>query len=173
MEAIHQALAQDLNRNRVDTIVGDTGIVLHEVVHAYKNVEKWAKDVKPSTTITFQFMDLRVKPTPKGVVLIISPFNYPFNLTFTPLVGALAAGCVAVLKLPEALLNVSTLVEKLVKQYLDPGVVRVVQGAVKETTEVSYARLIKCEQKFIIISSSLTCGGTTVSSPPPIFTTCS
>jgi acyl-CoA reductase-like NAD-dependent aldehyde dehydrogenase len=137
MEAIHHALAQDLGRNRVDTITGDTGMVLHEVVYAYNNVEKWVKDVKPSTTMTFQLMDLRVKPTPKGVVLIVSPFNYPFNLTLTPLVGALAAGCTVVIKLPESLRTVSPLMQKLLEQYMDRNVVRVVQGAVPEMTEVS------------------------------------
>lgn len=82
-------------------------------------------------------MNPRVKPSPKGVVLIISPFNYPVNLAFAPLVGAIAAGCVAVLKFSESLPTVSPLLAQLVEKYLDPGVVRVVQGAVDETSAVS------------------------------------
>jgi acyl-CoA reductase-like NAD-dependent aldehyde dehydrogenase len=83
-------------------------------------------------------MNPRVKPSPKGVVLIIGAFNYPINLTFTPLVSALAAGCCAVLKLPESLATTTPLLAALVAKYLDPGVVRVVLGAVDEMTAVSF-----------------------------------
>lgn len=134
---ICQALQKDLHRNPTETLLGDTGIVLNEVVHAFNNVESWAKDVKPSTSATYALMKLRIKPTPKGVVLIISPFNYPILLTFAPLVGALAAGCTVVLKLPESLEATSPLLAKLIGKYLDPEVVRVVQGGVKETTKAS------------------------------------
>jgi aldehyde dehydrogenase (NAD+) len=117
--------------------LSDTGIALTETINAFQNVDKWAKDIKPPTLPTYIPMKPRVKPTPKGVVLIISPFNYPYLLTFTPLVGALAAGCMAVLKLPENLLNTAPLMERLVKKYLDPEVVKVVQGGVEETTKVA------------------------------------
>lgn len=134
---ICQALEKDLHRNPIETLLGDTGIVLNEVVYAFNNVEKWARDTKPETTGAYKLMKLRIKPTPKGVVLIISPFNYPILLTFVPLIGALAAGCTVVLKLPESLESTSPLLANLVSRYLDPSVVRVVQGGVKETTRVS------------------------------------
>lgn len=130
-----------MHRNATETILSDTGIVVSEAVHAYTHVGSWAKDIKPSTSLTYQAMNLRIKPSPKGAVLIISPFNFPILLTFTPLVGALAAGCTAVLKLPESLPTVSPLLAKLVAKYLDPDVVQVVQGAVKETSKVSTLRL--------------------------------
>lgn len=69
-------------------------------------------------------------------MLIISPFNYPILLSLAPLVGAIAAGCTVVLKLPESLDTFSPLLEELIKTYLDPEVVRVVQGSVTESTEV-------------------------------------
>jgi aldehyde dehydrogenase (NAD+) len=119
----------------MDTLIGDTGPVIHEAVYAYNNVDNWAKDIKPATTFAFQMMNPCIKPSPKGVVLIISPFNFPINLCFMPLVGAIAAGCVAVIKLPESLSTVSPLLAELVEKYLDSRVVRVVQGAVDETSE--------------------------------------
>lgn len=109
---------------------------MSEAVYAFNHVESWAKDVKPSTLVTYQVMNLRLKPSPKGAVLIISPFNYPIFLTFTPLVAALSAGCTVVLKLPESLRTCSPLLAELVAKYMDPNVVQVVQGAVHETTQV-------------------------------------
>jgi aldehyde dehydrogenase (NAD+) len=122
----------------METMLSDTGIVISETVHAYTHVDRWAKDVKPSTSFTYQPMNLRIKPSPKGAVLIISPFNFPVLLTFTPLVGALAAGCTVVLKLPESLATTSPLLGELVAKYLDPDVVQVVHGAVRETSKASF-----------------------------------
>jgi aldehyde dehydrogenase (NAD+) len=135
LRAINDALAVDLHRAPIETLMGDTGLVIHEAIYAYNNVHEWAKDIKPATTFAFQMMKPCVKPSPKGVVLIISPFNYPINLSFMPLIGAIAAGCVAVIKLPESLPTVSPLLAELVEKYLDSRVVRVVQGAVDETSE--------------------------------------
>jgi aldehyde dehydrogenase (NAD+) len=152
LPAIHDALAIDLHRAPTETIIGDSSPVIHEAVYAYNNVHKWVKDIKPATTFAFQMMSPRIKPLPKGVVLIISPFNYPINVSFTPLIGAIAAGCVAVLKLSESLPTVSPLLAELIEKYLDPRVVRVVQGAADETSEVRL-RLHTC------IFVSLTCTG--------------
>lgn len=133
---IQDASVKDLQRPATETILGDINPALHEAVYAYNNLDKWTKDIKPEVTVTFQMMDVRVKPSPKGVVAIIAPFNYPVNLSLTPLVGAIAAGCTAVIKLPESLATVSPLLAELVGKYLDPEVVRVVQGAVEETSAV-------------------------------------
>jgi aldehyde dehydrogenase (NAD+) len=143
LQAIHDALTVDLHRAPTETVIGDSSPVIHEAVYAYNNVHKWAKDIKPTTTFAFESMSPCIKPSPKGVVLIISPFNYPINLSFTPLIGAIAAGCTVVIKLPEALPTVSPLLAELVEKYLDPRVVRVVQGAVNETSEVRF-KLPRC-----------------------------
>ncbi|PVG01130.1 aldehyde dehydrogenase [Serendipita vermifera] len=135
-DALCDAVQKDLHRNPTETLLSDTGISLTEAINAFQNVDKWAKDIKASTLPTYIPMKPRIKPTPKGVVLIISPFNYPYLLTFTPLVGALAAGCTVVLKLPENLPNTSPLIEKLVAKYMDPEAVRVVQGGVEESTKL-------------------------------------
>ncbi|KAG8679851.1 hypothetical protein FRC08_016697, partial [Ceratobasidium sp. 394] len=73
---------------------------------------------------------------PKGVVLIISPFNYPVWLALTPLIGAIAAGCAAVIKPSELTPATSSLLASLVARYLDPDVVAVVNGAIPETTRL-------------------------------------
>jgi aldehyde dehydrogenase (NAD+) len=137
LDEINEAITLDLHRAPVETAIGDTAGILHEAVHAYENVEEWSKDTRPPTTITFRAMNPKVKPTPKGVVLIISPFNYPYALTFNPLIAAVAAGCTVAIKLSESVPNISRLSEALINKYMDPDVVRVVQGAVEETSAVS------------------------------------
>ncbi|KAG8833379.1 hypothetical protein FRC17_010775 [Serendipita sp. 399] len=138
--AICDALYADVNRVSTEVILSETSVVLAEVVNAYANVSSWAEDIKPPTGLNFRLMKLRIKPTPKGVVLIIAPFNFPLLLTFMPLIGALAAGCTVVLKISEGLPNTSPLIQKLIEEYLDPEVVRVVQGGVEETTKLLQLR---------------------------------
>ncbi|KAG8833380.1 hypothetical protein FRC17_010776 [Serendipita sp. 399] len=135
-DAIHEALFKDLHRSPVESTICDISPVLHEAVHTYDNVDKWAKDIKPSTEVAYHAMKMRVKPSPKGVVLIIAPFNFPVILSITPLISAIAAGCTVVLKLSELLPSVSPLFQELIEKYLDPQIVRVVQGAVPETTAI-------------------------------------
>lgn len=136
MDALCSALKTDLHRAPTETLLGDISIPLNEAIHAYDNVSSWAKDIKPSTTPTYALFNLRVKPSPKGVVLIIAPFNYPILLSLAPLVGAIAAGCTVVLKPPEGLNTFSPLLEELINIYLDSDAVRVVQGSIAETSEV-------------------------------------
>ncbi|PVF93618.1 aldehyde dehydrogenase [Serendipita vermifera] len=149
LSEINESLRLDLHRAPVETAIGDTAGILHEAVHAYENVEEWIKNSKPPTTIAFQSMNVNVKPTPKGVVLIIAPFNYPYGLAFNPLIAAIAAGCTVVLKLAESIPNVSRLSEALVRKYLDPEVVRVVQGGVEETSA-----LLRLEWNHIFFTGS-------------------
>ncbi|KAG8861561.1 hypothetical protein FRB91_006269 [Serendipita sp. 411] len=132
--AIHDALFKDLHRSPAETTICDLSPVLHEAVHTYNHIDKWTKDIKPSTTAAYHAMNLRVKPSPKGVVLIIAPFNFPLILSLTPLISAIAAGCTVVLKFSEMLPSVSPLLQGLIEKYLDPQVVRVVQGAIPETS---------------------------------------
>ncbi|KAG8822651.1 hypothetical protein FRC19_005550 [Serendipita sp. 401] len=139
-KAICDALHADVNRNPTEVILSETSIILAEVVNVYSNVSSWAKDINPPTGLNFRLMKLRIKPTPKGVVLIIAPFNFPLLLTFMPLIGALAAGCTVVLKISEALPNTSPLIQNLVEKYLDPHVVRVVQGGIMETSKLLQLR---------------------------------
>jgi aldehyde dehydrogenase (NAD+) len=75
-----------------------------------------------------------IRPEPKGVVLIIAPWNYPVSMVFAPLVGVLAAGNAAVLKPSEVTPHVSAAIARLVPRYLDSEAVAVVEGGVPETT---------------------------------------
>lgn len=97
---------------------------------ALANLNSWASDKWVSGWAHRSY----VRPEPKGVVLIISPWNFPFNLTLGPLVPAIAAGNLVVMKPSELSPATAALLESLVKKYMDPQCIRVVQGAVPETT---------------------------------------
>ncbi len=75
-----------------------------------------------------------LQPEPKGVALIIAPWNYPLSMVLAPLVGAISAGCAAVLKPSEVTSHTSAILARLLPQYLDPEMYVVVEGAVEETT---------------------------------------
>lgn len=92
------ALKKDLNKPEFEAYTTEIGYVLQSIDHTVKHLEKWAKDkhvkvpffVLPSTS--------SIRYEPYGTVLIIAPFNYPFQLLIRPLIGAIAAGNTAVLK---------------------------------------------------------------------------
>eukprot|EP01059_Diplonema_ambulator_P021865 TRINITY_DN3634_c0_g2_i2.p1 TRINITY_DN3634_c0_g2~~TRINITY_DN3634_c0_g2_i2.p1 ORF type:complete len:456 (+),score=137.29 TRINITY_DN3634_c0_g2_i2:103-1368(+) len=75
-----------------------------------------------------------IRKEPKGVVLLIAPWNYPIELVMTPLVSIIAAGNCAVIKPSEVSVHSSALLEKLINKYLDTSCIKVVQGEVPETT---------------------------------------
>lgn len=80
-----------------------------------------------------------IRKEPKGVVLIIAPFNYPVLLLLGPLASAIAAGCAAVLKPSELTPATSALMADLVSKHLDQDMYRLVNGAIPETSKVSFS----------------------------------
>ena len=103
---------------------------------AYDNVADWASSKRAPFDLSFRAMAPRVQSEPKGVVLIIGPFNGPIFLLLSPLVGALAAGNAVVLKPSEQTPATSALFAELVPRYLDPDAVQVVNGAIPEVKKV-------------------------------------
>lgn len=95
---IIEALAADLNKSAFEAYMTEVGIVLEEISYALKHYKSWAKPKKVKTPLTQFPAKSMIYSEPYGVVLIISPWNYPFQLAIAPLVGALTAGNCAVLK---------------------------------------------------------------------------
>ncbi|KAF8069067.1 NAD-aldehyde dehydrogenase [Lyophyllum atratum] len=135
-ERLEEALATDLGRPPLEGHFLEISSTIGEVKNAYSSVEKWAKPEKPAFSLNFTVMRPVIYKEAKGVVLIISPFNYPLWLTLGPLAGALAAGNAVVLKPSESTPAMSSLLAELVPKYLDGDLVRVVNGAVPESTKL-------------------------------------
>jgi len=102
--------------------------VLAEVRHTVKHLRKWMKPRRVAPTLPMFGTKSEIRTEPKGVSLIISPWNYPLNLTFTPLVSALAAGCTAVLKPSEMTPNMSALMVKIIRETFDDQEVAIFEG---------------------------------------------
>lgn len=127
-QEIAAALLTDLNKPSVETDVSEVLPIKGEIDHALKNLDDWAAQRRVSSPLTLVGTRAWVKPEPKGVVLIISPWNFPFNLTFGPLASALAAGNCVVLKPSEATPASAALMEKIVSETFSPDHVCVVNG---------------------------------------------
>ena len=126
--AILEALRLDLNRPALEGYGGDVAVVINEIDHALKHLSCWAKPRRVRTPIALFPARSRVLREPYGLALIIAPWNFPFQLTFAPLVGAIAAGNCALLKPPMAAPHSEKLIAKLVRTYFDPAYISVVEG---------------------------------------------
>lgn len=140
-----QALRKDLNKPEHETIILELGVIKNSIINTLNNLEKWTKPERK--TPIFQVRSLYttyVHPQPLGVALIIGAWNYPYQVSLVPLVGAISAGCCAIVKPSELSQHSSELLEKLWPKYFDRNFINLVNGGVKETTEL-------LEQKFDLI----------------------
>ena len=133
------ALYADLRKNATEAQRAELGLVINEIDHTLGNLDAWLSPEGAELPPGIQPGQGRVVRDPLGVALIIGPWNYPLQLVLAPLVGALAAGNVVVLKPSELSPNVSAAIAEHVPDYLEG--VKVVEGAIPETTAL-------LEQKF-------------------------
>ena len=129
---ICDALKQDLNKSKTESYMSEIGLVLSEISFMIKHCKSFSKDKRVSTPIA-QFPSRSYKkPCPRGQVLIISPWNYPFMLSIEPLVDAIAAGNKVMLKPSETSSNVSKVIEKLIQKTFSEEDVFTVMGGREE-----------------------------------------
>lgn len=127
-DEIHSALAQDLKKPLFEAYGSETGVLLAEIRHALRWLSYWMRPRRQNTTLLLWPSVARIHPAPKGVVLIISPWNYPFQLMMAPLIGAIAAGNCAVLKPSEKTPHTAALISRLVEEYFPNEYLKVVLG---------------------------------------------
>uniref|UniRef100_A0A8D1S2W1 Aldehyde dehydrogenase, dimeric NADP-preferring n=1 Tax=Sus scrofa TaxID=9823 RepID=A0A8D1S2W1_PIG len=130
------ALTADLHKNEWNAYYEEMVYVLEEIEHVIKKLPEWAADEPVEKTPQTQHDEPYIHSEPLGVVLIIGAWNYPFNLTIQPMVGAIAAGNAVVIKPSELSENTERLLATLIPQYLDKDLYHVVTGGVPETTEL-------------------------------------
>ena len=127
-EDIAEALRVDLNKSYEEAFMTEISIVLGEINNFLKNLARWSAPSKKSTPLKLFPSRSEVITEPLGVALIIAPWNYPVQLTLNPLVGAIAAGCTAVLKPSPYTPNVAQVLERVVDSAFSEEYVAVVQG---------------------------------------------
>lgn len=133
---ILDALKSDLGKNKVEAYATEVGFVMKELSYIIKELKNWAK-TKSVTTPMMQFPAKSfIKYEPYGTVLIIGPFNYPFQLVMSPLIGALAAGNCAVVKPSEMTPQTSMVVQEILEEVFPSDYVKVVQGEKEVTSQL-------------------------------------
>jgi len=129
---ILEALKTDLNKSAFEGYAAEVGVVLDELKLAVKKLPRWNR-VKSVGSSLKSFPSVgKIYPEPYGVALIMSPWNYPFMLTITPLIAAVAAGNCAIVKPSAYSPATSSIIAKMCDEVFDPGHVRVVEGGRKE-----------------------------------------
>ncbi|MBO4816841.1 MAG: aldehyde dehydrogenase [Bacteroidales bacterium] len=125
---IYAALWKDLHKSEQEAYLTEVSLVTGEIHNHLKHLDKWArKKLKPSPLTLFPSSSFIVSE-PLGNTLIVSPWNYPFQLLINPLVGCISAGCTAILKPSPYVENVSLAIEKMIKDTFDEEYIAVVQG---------------------------------------------
>jgi aldehyde dehydrogenase (NAD+) len=129
-----EALQQDLGRHGLESWTAEIAYVAGDAAYYRKNLKRWMKPRKVHTPLIARPGKSWLRPEPLGTVLIIGAWNYPLQLTLAGYAAAIAAGNCAVLKPSEHAPATSKLIAQLIPEYMDPDCVRVVEGAVPETT---------------------------------------
>lgn len=150
---IMEALKLDLNKSNFETFTTEIALVLEEINTNIKNIKKWAKPKKVNVSLINFPAKNYIYKEPYGVVLIISPWNYPFQLALAPLVGAIAAGNCAVIKPSEFSPKTSLIIEKIIKAVFKKEHVSVILGDV-ETSQY----LLKEKFDYIFFTGSVAVG---------------
>ena len=131
---IQAALQADLGKHPYESYFSEIGQVLEELSHLRSHLRKWAKPRKVRTPMTLFPAKSRRYPQPYGVVLVMSPWNYPFMLSMSPVLGAIAAGNCVILKPSAYAPATSQVLSQLISSTFDPQFVTVVQGGRAENT---------------------------------------
>ncbi len=135
-DALTAAMAADLGKPTFEGWFTDLLTSRDEAREAISKLRSWMRPTRYKVPVIAMPARAWTQPQPLGTVLIISPWNYPVQLIFTPLIGALAAGNTAVLKPSELAPATSSVLAELIPRYVDPEAVRVIEGGVEVTTEL-------------------------------------
>ncbi|MBI9068087.1 MAG: aldehyde dehydrogenase [Salinivirgaceae bacterium] len=125
---ILDALYKDFKKPRFEAFTSEVGFLYEEINFAIKHLKKWMKPDKVATPLVLELSKSKIVKEPLGVILIIGPWNYPFQLLLSPLVGAIAAGNCSVIKPSNETPHVAKIVEEIINQTFDSNYISVVQG---------------------------------------------
>lgn len=147
------ALYQDLHKSEFEAYSTEIGYSLNSIRYMSKHLKRWMKPQKVRTPYYHVATNSRIYKEPYGTVLIIGPFNYPFQLLIEPLIGAIAAGNSVILKPSENTPAVTAAVKKLIGETFDESYIRVIEGE-KDTASA----LIHAPFDYIFFTGSVPVG---------------
>lgn len=128
---IERALYADFKKPNAESELTEIHSVLDEINFATKNLKKWMRIKKVSTPITLFGAKSFIRAEAKGIVLIMAPWNYPFQLAINPLIAAIAAGNVVMLRPSEKTPHTASVIERIVESVFSTDEVRVIAGEIE------------------------------------------
>ncbi|MCR9228617.1 MAG: aldehyde dehydrogenase [Flavobacteriaceae bacterium] len=135
-DAICDALYADFKKPKFESLATETQLALAELKYAIKNIGSWSEPERVfGSWANFPSKEW-IQPEPYGKVLIISPWNYPFMLAISPLIGAVAAGNTAILKPSEFSVHTSKIISQIIRKVFPPEYVTVLEGGVEVSTQL-------------------------------------
>lgn len=140
---LEEALFKDLGKSRQESYTSEIGFVLAEITHTLKHLKRWMRPVKAKSTMSLFLSSSRTEKVPYGSVLIIGPFNYPFQLLVEPLVAAVAAGNCAVLCPSELTPNTSEVIKRLINTTFAPEYILCTDGGIENNSKLIASRFDK------------------------------
>lgn len=150
---ILMALNLDLGKSEFEAYSNEVGFVLESIQHMLDFIDEWAKPIEVKTPLHFQPAKSFIIREPYGVVLIIGPFNYPFQLVMEPLIGAIIGGNTAIVKPSESAIYTTKIIKMIIEETFEPHYVRVVEGE-KEVVDA----LIHAPFDYIFFTGSVAVG---------------
>ena len=151
--AILDALNRDLSKSAYEGYMAEVGVVLDEIRLYRRKLKSWARPKRAKTPFTLWVASSRIYYEPYGVSLIISPWNYPFSLSFSPLIGSIAAGNCTVLKPSEYASHTTAIISQIIGSHFDQHHVAVIEGDARTGAE-----LLKERFDYIFYTGSETVG---------------
>lgn len=135
IDDISDALYKDFGRAPTETVNMEFNPLLNELVHTMAHLHEWARPEPVShLPVTMKMNPVYIEKEPLGVVLVISPFNYPLLLSVSSIIGAIAAGNAVVLKVSELTPRFAKLLTSILTKVLDPSTFAMVNGGIEEST---------------------------------------
>jgi len=133
---ITKALYNDFKKSEYEAVMTETSIILSELKNAIKNIHSWSKPKRVLPSLLNFPSSAKIYKEPYGTTLIIAPWNYPYQLAFAPLIGAIAAGNTVVLKPSELTPHTSKITKEIIETVFKQKHVAVIEGAVTVAQEL-------------------------------------
>ncbi|HLU87824.1 MAG TPA: aldehyde dehydrogenase [Taishania sp.] len=140
---LNDAIKKDFHKSEFDTYSNELGLIYHDINEAIKKVKRWSRIKRVRTNLVNFPAKSYIIPEPLGVSLVIGAWNYPYQLSFAPVVAAMAAGCTIILKPSELPIHTSQIMQQIVRDNFSEDYFAVVEGGIEETTALLKQRFDK------------------------------
>lgn len=135
-EILYEAIEKDFGKSKFETYITEISFILKDIDYYLKNLNSLSKPKKVKTNLANQFGTSKIYSEPLGCILVIGAWNYPYQLSLSPLIAALAAGNCCILKPSEVAENTMKTMAKLINENFDSDYLTVFEGGIDETTEI-------------------------------------